>query len=158
MIFDFLIKHYPEREITVKTNGQGDAFAEISSDSEEKVTVWYDSIDPVTYIVCFSFQHAHCFTEAQVFDEADAFLSGDKSAIEFFTGDRAVFGGDIESISPENFTTEYFEATPFAQIIFSRPLPENLHFKVRSTLKKYSFDGHFKKKDEKIIVVIDPIS
>ena len=140
MELDFLRAHYPNRRITIRTNEHGHAFAEIETEGEP-VTVWYDAEDPQPYMVCFAYQHCHCFTENQVFDETDAFINGEKASIEFFIGDRRCVGGDIDSVRPENFTGEYLKSTWVSDHILNREIPENLTCKVRSVKKEFCFDA-----------------
>ena len=157
MELDFLRAHYPNRRITIRTNEHGHAFAEIETEGEP-VTVWYDAEDPQPYMVCFAYQHIHCFNEEDALEWTEEFLSGEKSAIEFFVGNRPIVGGDIDSVAPEDFTEDYFKTCPFAAYILSRPIPFGLHFKVRSVLKKFCFEGRIEKKGEKINFVIHPIT
>ena len=140
MELDFLKKHYPDKRITVHTNEHGCAFAEIETE-DEPVTVWYDAKDPQPYMVCFAYQHCHCFTENQVLDETDAYISGEKACIEFFVGERRCFGGDIDAVLPEHFTSEHLKSTWVSDHILSRELPESLICKVRSVKKEFCFDA-----------------
>lgn len=140
MEFDFLRKHYPDKSITLGTDEYGCAFAEIETEGEP-VTVWYEERDSQPYMVCFSFQHIHCFDKEDALEWTESFLSGEKSAIEFFIGDRPGFGGDIDSVRPENFTAEYLKSTWINDYLFSRAIPENLICKVRSVKKEFCFDA-----------------
>jgi len=158
MEFDFLQKNFPDCKVILKDVGCG-TFAEVyASDETEPVKVFLEDIDHQPYTVCFSYQHVHCFNEEEAVEWTKSFLSGERSAIEFFIGDKPCVGGDIESIAPENFTTEYFKTCPFAQFILSKPIPENLNFKVRSVLKKFCFDGYFEKTAKNFTVIIDPLT
>lgn len=139
---DFLKEHFKNYTVTVTEPDNDDPYAKIDADADsEPVTVYYESDDCQPYTVCFSYQHVHCFNETDAVECAEAFLSGKKSAIEFFIGDRPCFGGDIEGVLPDAFTTEFLKGTPFGDMIFSRPVPEGLSFRVRSANKAFCFDG-----------------
>lgn len=157
MNFDFLQKKFPDCKVILKDIGYG-TFAEVyAADEAEPVKVFYEGDDPQPYTVAFAFQHIHC-NEAEAVGYIGKLLSGEKSAIEFFVGDHPIVGGDIDSIAPEDFTEDYFKTCPFAAYILSRPIRFGLHFKVRSVLKKFCFDGRIEKTGEKINFVIKPIT
>ena len=135
-------EHFKNYTVDITEPENDSPYAKIYTDAaSEPVTVYYESDDCQPYTVCFSYQHVHCFSETDAVEWAEEFLSGKKSAIEFFIGDRPCFGGDIEGMLPEAFTAEFLKGTPFGDMIFSRPVPEGLSFKVRSANKAFCFDG-----------------
>lgn len=139
--FEFLTDYFDESFIFTDTNEYGTAYAIIFTEDGNEVRVFYENCDHQPYTVTFAYQHVHCSDEAEVIRYAEDYLTGKRASIEFFIGDRPCFGGDIESVLPESFTAEYLRSSPFGNIIFSRPIPEGLSFKVRAAKKEFCFDG-----------------
>lgn len=152
MKLDFLKERYHEYNVSVSAGefGDGGEYAHITApDSDEIIKVYYDPCDTYQpFMFLYAYQHVHCCDEEQVIECINQYITGESACIEFFcyaeengeTVEKPVFGGDISRELLDDLTVKKLRA----QFYFvPKKTMYGCHFKVRSPIAKYNFDGRF---------------
>ena len=86
--------------------------AAISSPASD-MTIWVEYIpedDFTPYVMGWATQHVHVCDEEDVLDLIQEIMSGQRCALEFFSGGNRLFGGDIDTEKLENISYAALEA------------------------------------------------
>ena len=97
------LEQYISASITYREDGMQAVISSPASD----MTIWVEYIpedDFTPYVMGWATQHVHVCDEEDVLDEIREVMSGQRCALEFFSGGNRLFGGDIDTAELENLS------------------------------------------------------